>query len=46
MLALFLAKAGLKINPVVQHLFFDKLLKSLNDVIGTFDMTGTTDANA
>jgi hypothetical protein len=38
MLALFLAKAGLKIYPVVQRLFFDKLLESLNDIIRAFDM--------
>jgi hypothetical protein len=46
MLALFLAKAGLKIYPVMQRLFLDKLLESLNDVVGTFDMAGTADTNA
>jgi hypothetical protein len=46
MLALFLAKAGLKIYSVMQHLFLDKLLESLNDVVGTFDMAGTADTNA
>jgi hypothetical protein len=45
MLALLLAKTGFKINPVMECLFFNKLLKSLNDVIGTFDMTGTADTN-
>jgi hypothetical protein len=46
MLALLLAKAGLKIYFVMQHFFFDKLLESLNDVVGTFDMAGTADTNA
>jgi hypothetical protein len=46
MLALLLAKTGLKINPVMECLFFNKLLKSLNNVIGTLDMAGTADTNA
>jgi hypothetical protein len=45
-LALLLAKTGFKINPVMQHFLFDKLLKSLNDVIGALDMAGTADTNA
>jgi hypothetical protein len=44
--ALLLAKAGFEIDPVVERLFFDKLLKSLNDVIGTFNVTGTADTYA
>jgi hypothetical protein len=46
MLALLLAKAGLKINPVMQRFLLDKLLKRLNDIVGTFDMAGTADTDA
>jgi hypothetical protein len=43
--ALLLTKTGFKGNPVVKHLFFYKLLKRLNDVVGAFDMAGTADTN-
>jgi hypothetical protein len=46
MLALLLAKAGLKIDFVVQRFLFDKLLKGLDDVVGTFDMAGAADTDA
>jgi hypothetical protein len=46
MLALFLAKAGFEIDPVMQHLFFDKLLKGLDNIVGSLDMTGAADTDA
>jgi hypothetical protein len=46
MSTLFLTQAAFEINPVMEHLFFDKLLKSLNDVVGTLGMAGTADTNA
>jgi hypothetical protein len=45
-LAPFHAKAGFEIDPVVELPFLDKLLKGLDDVIGSLDMAGTTDADA
>jgi hypothetical protein len=43
MLALLLAEAGFKGYLIVQGFFLDKLLESLNDIVGAFNVTGTAD---
>jgi hypothetical protein len=46
LIALFHTEAGLKADLFVKVLFLDHLLKSLDHIVGPFDMAGTSDANA
>jgi hypothetical protein len=45
MLAPFHTKTGFEIDPVVESPFLNKLLKGLDNVVGSLDMTGTADAD-
>jgi hypothetical protein len=45
-LALLLAKTRLEVDFLMQAFFFDKLLKGLNDIVGTFYVARAADAHA
>jgi hypothetical protein len=46
MLALFHAEAGSEVDPVVEGLFLNKLLESLDHIKRTFNVAGAADTNA
>jgi hypothetical protein len=46
LIALLHTEAGLKADLFVEVLFLDHLLKSLDHIVGPFNMAGTSDANA